>query len=348
MALTFQVPLQYCSLQHWALLLSPVTSATGCCFCFGSVSSFFLELFLHWSLVAYWAPTDLGSSSFSVLSFCFFILFMGFSRQEYWSGLPFSSPVDHILSELSTMPCPCWVALQGMWSDWLVFCDCDFHFVCPLIEKDKRLWKLPDGRDWLRGKLGLVLMGGAMLSKSLIQFSVDWWSWVPSLLFTWGQTMVEVVKIMVTSFKRSHGCTVTLSAPNPAVGHHWPTPPLEIPGRSWASLGRSLVGSLLLCPGSWCTQCSVCALQESISQSCVSSWSSMVGLMATSFKRAYAIPKSAAPRAPGPMAVHCWPVPPQEMLKHSSVLVSVGSLGPDAHKVCLNPLSVSGRNGVRF
>ena len=45
------------------------------------------------------------------------------------------------------------------------------------------LWKLPDGRDWLRGKLGLVLMGGAMLSKSLIQFSVDGWGCVPSLLF---------------------------------------------------------------------------------------------------------------------------------------------------------------------
>ena len=48
--------------------------------------------------MTYWAPTDLGSSSFSGLSFCLFILFMGFSRQEYWSGLPFSSPVDHILS----------------------------------------------------------------------------------------------------------------------------------------------------------------------------------------------------------------------------------------------------------
>ena len=32
-------------------------------------------------------------------------------------------------------------------------------------------------------------MGGAMLSKSLIQFSVDGWSCVHSLLFTWGQTM---------------------------------------------------------------------------------------------------------------------------------------------------------------
>ena len=29
--------------------------------------------------------------------FFLFILFMGFSRQEYWSGSPFPSPVDHIL-----------------------------------------------------------------------------------------------------------------------------------------------------------------------------------------------------------------------------------------------------------
>ena len=36
------------------------------------------------------------------------------------------------------------------------------------------------------GKLGLFLMGEAMLIKSLIQFSVDGWSCVPSLLFTWG------------------------------------------------------------------------------------------------------------------------------------------------------------------
>ena len=33
--------------------------------------------------VAYWAPTHLGSSSFSVIFFCLLILFMGFSRQEY-------------------------------------------------------------------------------------------------------------------------------------------------------------------------------------------------------------------------------------------------------------------------
>ena len=110
MNLTFQDLMQYCSLQHQTLLLSPVTSTTGCCFCFGSVSSLFLELFLHWSPVAYWATTDLGS----ILSFCLFILFMGFSRQEYCSGLPFPSSVDHVLSELSTMTCASWVALHSM------------------------------------------------------------------------------------------------------------------------------------------------------------------------------------------------------------------------------------------
>ena len=114
MDLTFQVPMQYCSLQHQTLLPSPVTSTTGCCFCFGSVSSFFLEPFLQSSPVACWAPTDLGSSSFSVIPFCFFILFMGFLRQAYWSDLPFPSPVDHILSELSTMICLSWVAICCM------------------------------------------------------------------------------------------------------------------------------------------------------------------------------------------------------------------------------------------
>ena len=71
--------------------------------------------------------------------------------------------------------------------------------------------------------------------------------------------MMEVMKIMATSFKRSHACTANLSAPNPAAGHHRPIPPLETPGHSQASLGQSLVGSLLLSPGSCYTQGSVCA-----------------------------------------------------------------------------------------
>ena len=56
---------------------------------------------------------------------------------------------------------------------------------------------------------------------------------------------------METSLKRSHACTATLSAPNPAAGHHRPTPLLETPGHPQASPGQSLVGSLLLSPGSF-------------------------------------------------------------------------------------------------
>ena len=93
--------------------------------------------------------------------------------------------------------------------------------------------------------------------------------------------MVEVMKIMVTSFQRSYACTATLSAPNAAAGHHQSMPPLETPGHSQASLAQSLVGhcSFILGPG---TQGSVCALQESISQPCISSGSSKLGLMVTS------------------------------------------------------------------
>ena len=135
MDLTVQVHMQYCSLLHRTLLLSPVTSTTGYCFCFGSIPSFFLELFLHWSPVAYWAPTDLGSSPFSILSFCLFIVFMGFSRQEYWSGLPFPSPVDYILSDLSTMTHLSWVAPRA----WLSFTELD-KVVVLVIRLTSVLW----------------------------------------------------------------------------------------------------------------------------------------------------------------------------------------------------------------
>ena len=85
-----------------------------------------------------------------------------------------------------------------------------------------------------RGMLGLVLMDRAMLSKSLIQFSVDGWGCVPSLLFG--------------------------LRPNCR-----PMPPPETPGYSQAKLTQSILGTLLLSPGSWCTQGFVCALQESVS-----------------------------------------------------------------------------------
>ena len=94
MDLTFQVPVQYCSLQHWTLFPPTVTPTTGHCFYLGSISScLFLELFLHTSPVAHGAPTDLGSSSFSVISSYLFITVHGVLNARIRNGLPFPSPV---------------------------------------------------------------------------------------------------------------------------------------------------------------------------------------------------------------------------------------------------------------
>ena len=77
--------------------------------------------------------------------------------------------------------------------------------------------------------------------------------------------MVEVIKIMATSFQSSHARSATLSASDHAIGHHQPTPLPETLGHSQASLDQSLLGSQLLSPGSWYTQDFVCFLQESVS-----------------------------------------------------------------------------------
>ena len=102
-------------------------------------------------------------------------------------------------------------------------------------------------------------MGGAILSKSLIQFSVDGWCCVPSLLFTWGQTMVEIMKIMATSFQRSHAHTGTLSAP--ALQEATADPRLS--GDSWTLTGNfGSVSCGITAPFSWvqvCTSFSGCA-----------------------------------------------------------------------------------------
>ena len=109
--------------------------------------------------------------------------------------------------------------------------------------------------------------------------------------------MVEVVKIMGTSFKRSHAGTAALSASNPAAGHRRPTPLSETPGHSWqvwVSLLRSHC-SFLLGPG--VHKVLFVPSKSLFPQSCVSSGGSMMGLMATSSTRAYAIPRSTVPRA---------------------------------------------------
>ena len=148
MDLTFQVLMQYCSLYHQSFLPSPVTSTTGCYFCFGSISSFLLEVFLHSSWVAYWAPTDLGNFSFSILSFAFSYCSWGSQGKN-------TEVVCHSLLRWTTFcqTSPSWPSCLGLphtawlsfieldktvvlvWLDWLVFCEYGFSVSalwCPL------------------------------------------------------------------------------------------------------------------------------------------------------------------------------------------------------------------------
>ena len=117
--------------------------------------------------------------------------------------------------------------------------------------------------------------------------------------------MVEVMKIMLTSFKRSNASTATLSAPDPQQAT---TDPcicwrlLGSHGQVWVSLFWGHF-SFLLGPG--VHKVLFVPSKSLFPQSCVSSGSSMVGLMATSSKRAYAFPRSTVPRAPAPAAARC-------------------------------------------
>ena len=78
--------------------------------------------------------------------------------------------------------------------------------------------------------------------------------------------MVEVMKIMLTSFKRSFALIAALSDPNAEAGCCRPTSLLETLGHTGKSGSVSCgVTVSAVSPGSWCTRGFVCALQESVS-----------------------------------------------------------------------------------
>ena len=121
------------------------------------------------------------------------------------------------------------------------------------------LWKLPDGRDWLWGKLGLVLMAGAMLSKSLIQFYVDGQGCVLYLLFD-----------LRPNYSGGNEDNGDLLQNVPCTHHHTQCPPpCSSPplthasaGDSWTFRGRSeSVSYVVTAPFSWvlvCTRFCLC------------------------------------------------------------------------------------------
>ena len=166
----------------------------------------------------------------------------------------------------------------------------------------------------------------------------------PSCCLTRGQTMVEVMKKMATSFKRSHVCTATLSAPNPAAGRSQPTPPPVTLGHSQASLSQSLVGSLLLSPGSWCAQCFVYAFHESVSPVLYNFWGLYDGVNDDFLQEGLCHTQVSCTQSSCACSRHWWPVPLQETLKRSKAGLAQSLWGLLVHtRFCLSPLSVSGR-----
>ena len=103
MDLTFQVPMQSCSLQHWTLLLSPVTSTTGYWFllwlhCF-ILSGVISPLISSSILGTYWP----GEFLFQYPIILPFYTVHGVLETRILKWIVFSSPGYHVLSELFTM-----------------------------------------------------------------------------------------------------------------------------------------------------------------------------------------------------------------------------------------------------
>ena len=166
-----------------------------------------------------------------------------------------------------------------------------------------------------------------MLSKSLFQFSVDGRVCVPSLLFD--------LRSIYGGGKEDNGhllqkfpcmnCHIQFLRPcsRPLSSHSFIR-------NSWTLTGKSEpVSCVVAAPFLWVLVHRILFLSSKslFPQSCVSSGGSVVELMVASFKRDYDTPRSAAPRAPTPLAGHYSPLPLQETLKHWSGSVSVGSPG---------------------
>ena len=91
------------------------------------------------------------------------------------------------------------------------------------MDKDKKLWKFPDGSVWAWGNMGLVLMGGPC-SVNFIQFSVDGEGSVPSLFFGLRQNYGRGNDGNNNLPQKTYASTIVFSAPDPTAGHCRPTP----------------------------------------------------------------------------------------------------------------------------
>ena len=112
--LTFQVLMQYCSLQHWTLLPSPVTSTTGHCFLFGYffILSRIISPLFYSSILGTYRPGEF------IFQCPLFLPFHGFhgvleARILKWFAVPFSSWPRFVRTLHRDPVCPGWPCIRG-------------------------------------------------------------------------------------------------------------------------------------------------------------------------------------------------------------------------------------------
>ena len=139
---------------------------------------------------------------------------------------------------------------------------------------------------------------------------------------------------MATSFKKTYANTVVFSAPDPMAGLCRPMALPETPVHSWERLGQSVLGSLLLSPGSWCTQGFVCALQESVSPVLCKFWGLYGGVNGAFLQEGLCHTQVCCTQSLCPCSsplLTCTSIGDTQKLKGRSGSVSVGC--PGAHKL---------------
>ena len=124
-----------------------------------------------------------------IIDFILFILFIGFSQQEDWNGLPFPSLVDHILSELS-MTCLSWVALHVMAHSFIELCSPFSWQGCELWTKDQVAnihWIIEKAREFQKNIYFCFKTDPSLYGKWKGKKRKKWqilFSWVPKALCT--------------------------------------------------------------------------------------------------------------------------------------------------------------------
>ena len=148
--------------------------------------------------------------------------------------------------------------------------------------------------------------------------------------------MMEVIKIMATSSKRA--MHALLHSVPPALQR--PPPTQASAGDSWILTAKSgSVSCGVTAPFSWVlVHTRFCLCPSSVCFPVLCKFWQPYGvvdgdLLLESLCHTYVC----CTQSPCPVAIHCWPEPPQETLKHSSVSVSAGSLGSGVHKGLFEP-----------